>query len=88
MYRAKWEGKDRYVVFESGMQDAIQSRMELEIDLREAIVEDEFFLVYQPTFDLQRNEPDGHGGADPLETARRAASSSPTTSSRCSRRRA
>jgi predicted signal transduction protein with EAL and GGDEF domain len=36
MYRAKWDGKNRYVVFESGMQDAVQSRMELEMDLREA----------------------------------------------------
>ncbi len=36
MYRAKWEGKNGYVVFESGMQDAVQSRMELEMDLRDA----------------------------------------------------
>ena len=36
MYRAKCDGKNRYVVFESVMQDAIQRRMELEIDLRVA----------------------------------------------------
>ena len=36
MYRAKWSGKNRYVVFETGMQDAIQTRMELEMDLRMA----------------------------------------------------
>ena len=56
MYRAKWDGKNRYVVFESGMQDAVQSRMELEMDLRDALENDEFFLVYQPTFDLQRHD--------------------------------
>ena len=28
MYRAKWDGKNRYVVFESAMQDAVQGRME------------------------------------------------------------
>jgi diguanylate cyclase (GGDEF)-like protein len=59
MYRAKWSGKNRYVVFETGMQDAIQSRMELEMDLRLAFEREEFFLVYQPTFDLQRMSPTG-----------------------------
>jgi EAL domain-containing protein (putative c-di-GMP-specific phosphodiesterase class I) len=52
MYRAKWEGKNRYVVFESRMQDAAQTRMTLEMDLRDAIERKEFFLMYQPTFDL------------------------------------
>jgi diguanylate cyclase (GGDEF)-like protein len=59
MYRAKWDGKNRYVVFESGMQDAVQSRMELEMDLRVAFENDEFFLVYQPTFNLQEMTPTG-----------------------------
>ncbi|HWY18158.1 MAG TPA: EAL domain-containing protein [Solirubrobacteraceae bacterium] len=59
MYRAKWSGKNRYVVFETGMQDAIQSRMEMEMDLRMAFERDEFFLVYQPTFDLRRMSPTG-----------------------------
>ena len=59
MYRAKWDGKNRYVVFESGMEDAVQSRMELEMDLRVAFENDEFFLVYQPTFDLQEMTPTG-----------------------------
>jgi diguanylate cyclase (GGDEF)-like protein len=59
MYRAKWAGKNRYVVFESGMQDAVQSRMELEMDLRDALANEEFFLVYQPTFDLRTMSPTG-----------------------------
>ncbi len=59
MYRAKWDGKNRYVVFESEMQDAIKSRVELELDLRDAISHDEFFLVYQPTFDLRDMRPTG-----------------------------
>src|ERR1700691_1416715 len=59
MYRAKWDGKNRYVVFESGMQDAVQSRMELEMDLRVAFENDEFFLVYQPTFNLREMTPTG-----------------------------
>jgi diguanylate cyclase (GGDEF)-like protein len=59
MYRAKWDGKNRYVVFESGMEDAVQRRMELEMDLRVAFENEEFFLVYQPTFDLQKMAPTG-----------------------------
>ncbi|MGP0100658.1 MAG: putative bifunctional diguanylate cyclase/phosphodiesterase [Solirubrobacteraceae bacterium] len=59
MYRAKWDGRHRYVLFEAGMQTAVQSRMELEMDLRVALENDEFFLVYQPTFNLQDMSPTG-----------------------------
>jgi diguanylate cyclase (GGDEF)-like protein len=59
MYRAKWDGKNGYVVFETGMQDALQSRMELEMDLRVALENEEFTLVYQPTFDLRNMSPTG-----------------------------
>jgi diguanylate cyclase (GGDEF)-like protein len=59
MYQAKWDGKNRYVVFESGMQHAVQSRMALEMDLRDALANHEFFLVYQPTFDLRDMSPIG-----------------------------
>jgi diguanylate cyclase (GGDEF)-like protein len=59
MYRAKWDGKNCYVVFETGMQDSIQNRMELEMDLREALENDEFFLAYQPTIDLSDMSPTG-----------------------------
>jgi diguanylate cyclase (GGDEF)-like protein len=59
MYRAKWSGKGRYLVFESGMGDEVQSRLELEMDLQVALDNEEFFLVYQPTFDLQTMTPTG-----------------------------
>jgi diguanylate cyclase (GGDEF)-like protein len=59
MYRAKWGGKSRYLVFESGMEDEVQSRLEIETDLQSALANDEFFLVYQPTFDLQSMTPTG-----------------------------
>jgi diguanylate cyclase (GGDEF)-like protein len=59
MCQAKWDGKNRCVVFESGMQDAVQNRLELERDLRDALANDEFFLVYQPTFDLRDMRPTG-----------------------------
>jgi diguanylate cyclase (GGDEF)-like protein len=59
MYRAKWDGRNRYVVFERGMRDSVQSRMELEMDLRVALQNEEFFLAYQPTFDLSDMSPSG-----------------------------
>ncbi len=59
MYRAKWDGKDRYVVFESGMHDAAQSQLELVMELRQALSRDEFFLAYQPTLDLRELRPKG-----------------------------
>ncbi len=59
MHRAKWEGKNRHVLFDSGMQHRVQSRMELEMDLRGALLNNEFFLVYQPTFDLRGMLPTG-----------------------------
>ncbi|HET7417061.1 MAG TPA: EAL domain-containing protein [Solirubrobacterales bacterium] len=59
MYRSKWGGKGRYLVFESGMEDEVQSRLEMEMDLQGALDNGEFFLVYQPTFDLQTMTPTG-----------------------------
>ncbi len=59
MYRAKWGGKSRYLVFEAGMEDEVQSRLEIEMDLQGALESEEFFLVYQPTFDLESMTPSG-----------------------------
>jgi EAL domain-containing protein (putative c-di-GMP-specific phosphodiesterase class I) len=58
-HRAKAEGKDRWVMFEAGMGDVVQRQAALEQDLRAAIEREEFFLVYQPTFDLRGMNPTG-----------------------------
>ncbi len=59
MYRAKWDGRNRYAMYESGMQDVVQERMELEMDLRDALDKEQFFLAYQPTLDLSDMRPTG-----------------------------
>jgi diguanylate cyclase (GGDEF)-like protein len=59
MYRAKWDGAGRYAVFEAGMQERVQNRVELEMDLRTAVENGEFFLAYQPTIDLDSMAPTG-----------------------------
>jgi len=59
MYRAKWDGKNRYAVFETGMQDTVANRMELDMDLRDAHEQGQFFLAYQPTFSLSDMTPTG-----------------------------
>ncbi len=53
LYAAKGAGKNRWAMFESHMQTAAQDRLELEMDLKHALEDDELFLLYQPTFDLR-----------------------------------
>ncbi|MGO9957086.1 MAG: putative bifunctional diguanylate cyclase/phosphodiesterase, partial [Solirubrobacteraceae bacterium] len=52
LYAAKEGGKNRFAVFAPGMQTPAHDRIRLELDLAEAIDQDQLFLVYQPTFDL------------------------------------
>jgi EAL domain-containing protein (putative c-di-GMP-specific phosphodiesterase class I) len=53
LYAAKAAGKKRYVLFRPEMQEAIRHHHQLKEELRSAIGTDEFFLVYQPIFDLR-----------------------------------
>ena len=60
MYRAKWDGKNRYAVFETGMQDTIQKRAwSSRWTCATRSRTDEFFLAYQPTFALSDMSPTG-----------------------------
>ncbi len=52
LYKAKALGKDGYALFESAMHVAAQDRIHLEMDLGEALANDELFLVYQPMLNL------------------------------------
>lgn len=50
---AKEGGRNRVAVFEEGMRRLAFQRVETERALRRAVRNEEFFLVYQPTFDAQ-----------------------------------
>jgi diguanylate cyclase (GGDEF)-like protein/PAS domain S-box-containing protein len=52
MYMAKSHGKNQYAVFENAMHDAVLRRAELELELRTAIDNREFEMVYQPIVNL------------------------------------
>jgi diguanylate cyclase (GGDEF)-like protein len=53
LYAAKAAGKKCSIVFEPSMREAIQTHHELETDIRLALADSQYFLVYQPIFDLE-----------------------------------
>ncbi|HEX5166473.1 MAG TPA: EAL domain-containing protein [Thermomicrobiales bacterium] len=52
LYRAKDAGKRQFAIFEEAMHADVTDRLELESDLRRALVNDEFVLEYQPKVSL------------------------------------
>jgi diguanylate cyclase (GGDEF)-like protein len=54
MYRAKDEGRNGYRFYKPGMQAAVERRLALEADLRQALERDELELYYQAQVDGQR----------------------------------
>ena len=54
MYEAKSSGRSRYCFYQTGMQERVLERVQLESDLRQALVNDEFTLHVQPQWDTQR----------------------------------
>jgi diguanylate cyclase (GGDEF)-like protein len=55
LYRAKAAGKGCAAVFAPSMQTAVEDQRHLYTDLHHALEAGEFFLLYQPTIDLQTN---------------------------------
>ena len=56
LYRAKTEGRGTYRFFEPEMNIRMQARHELEIDLRRALVQQEFEVFYQPLIDIRTRQ--------------------------------
>jgi diguanylate cyclase (GGDEF)-like protein len=53
LYAAKAAGKDRYTLFNANMRSVIEGRGLLEAELNSALLETQFFAVYQPIRDLR-----------------------------------
>jgi diguanylate cyclase (GGDEF)-like protein len=56
LYAAKAAGKDRYALFDATMYTSVEGRLELQGDLSTAVQDRQFFLLYQPIFDLPSRE--------------------------------
>jgi diguanylate cyclase (GGDEF)-like protein len=59
LHRAKSDGDGTYRFFERAMDEMMRSRRNLEIDLRRALTQREFTLMYQPQFNLRQNSVTG-----------------------------
>lgn len=55
LHRARSDGRGTYHFFEQAMDEKMQERRNLEIDLRRALALGEFALVYQPQVNLRLN---------------------------------
>jgi diguanylate cyclase (GGDEF)-like protein len=53
MYAAKEAGRNGYRFYTADMNARVQQRLQLETDMRRGMMDDEFFLVYQPQIDLR-----------------------------------
>ena len=53
MYAAKEAGRNSYRFYTADMNARVQQRLQLETDMRRGLMDDEFFLVYQPQIDLR-----------------------------------
>ena len=53
MYAAKDSGRNAYRFYTSDMNARVQARLQLETDMRRGMIENEFFLVYQPQVEMK-----------------------------------
>jgi len=53
MYAAKDGGRNAYKFYTADMNARVQLRLQLETDMRRGLMDDEFFLVYQPQIEMR-----------------------------------
>lgn len=56
MYHAKKAGRNNFQYFENSMNKTAKSRLNLEVKLRNALNNNEFYLHYQPQFDIKTRQ--------------------------------
>lgn len=59
MYHAKAQGKNCFQMYDRAVCDEYQSRIQLELDLKQAIKEKQFKLQYQPQVNVRTHKVDG-----------------------------
>ncbi len=52
MYRAKGDGRDRWMVFDASMRQSVRDRVEIELALRHAVPRRQLWIAYQPIVDV------------------------------------
>ena len=60
LYAAKGAGRNRFALFEPGMDRIARERRELEMDLRTALVRGQFELYYQPLINIETGQTAGY----------------------------
>jgi len=56
MYLAKDKGKNQFQYYTKELSHEIQSRLNIELSLRDALKRDEFYLVFQPQYSLKTKQ--------------------------------
>ncbi len=56
MYLAKDKGKNQFQYYTKELSNEIQSRLNIELSLRDALKRDKFYLVFQPQYSLKTKE--------------------------------
>jgi EAL domain-containing protein (putative c-di-GMP-specific phosphodiesterase class I) len=59
MYAAKEAGRNAYRFYTADMNARVQQRLQLETDMRRGLMDDEFFLVYQPQVEMRTGRTTG-----------------------------
>jgi len=59
MYAAKEVGRNAYRFYTADMNARVQARLQLETNMRRGLMDDEFFLVYQPQIEMRNGRACG-----------------------------
>ncbi len=59
LHAAKAAGKDRYTLFNANMRSVIEGRGDLEVELNAALTDKQFFVLYEPIYDVATGEVNG-----------------------------